>query len=197
MPSWLIDLFARYGYAVVFVGVLLESAGVPVPGETALLGGAAMAQFGRLSLVGVVVTAIAAAIIGDNTGFFVGRRGGRALVVRHGSKIGITALRLRQFDGFYERYGPQTVFIARFVTGLRVVGAVLAGGSGLRWRTFLLFEALGAVVWSTAVAAAGYSLAYSWDTLERWIGRGGVIALVIVALVGAFMFIRWRRDSRA
>jgi membrane protein DedA with SNARE-associated domain len=196
VPPWLIDLFARYGYAVVFVGVLLESAGVPVPGETALLGGAAMAQFGRLSLVGVVVTAIAAAIIGDNTGFFVGRRGGRALVVRHGSKIGITALRLRQFDGFYERYGPQTVFIARFVTGLRVVGAVLAGGSGLRWRTFVFFEALGAVVWSTAVAAAGYSLAYSWDTLERWIGRSGVIALVIVTLVGALMVFRWRRDSR-
>jgi membrane protein DedA with SNARE-associated domain len=197
VPPWLIDLFARYGYAVVFVGVLLESAGVPVPGETALLGGAAMAQFGRLSLVGVVVTAILAAIIGDNTGFFVGRRGGRALVVRHGSKIGITALRLRQFDRFYERYGPQTVFIARFVTGLRVVGAILAGGSGLRWRTFLVFEALGAVVWSTAVAAAGYSLAYSWDTLERWIGRSGLIVLVIVALVGAFMFTRWRRDSRA
>ena len=197
MPPWLIDLFTRYGYAVVFVGVLLESAGVPVPGETALLGGAAMAQFGRLSLGGVVVTAIAAAIIGDNTGFFVGRRGGRALVARHGSKIGITAARLRQFDGFYERYGPQTVFIARFVTGLRVVGAILAGGSGLRWRTFLLFEALGAVVWSTAVAAAGYSLAYSWDTLERWIGRSGVILLVIVAVVGALMFIRWRRDSRA
>jgi membrane protein DedA with SNARE-associated domain len=197
VPVWLIDLFTRYGYAVVFVGVLLESAGVPVPGETALLGGAAMAQFGRLSLGGVVVTAIAAAIIGDNTGFFVGRRGGRALVARHGAKIGITAARLRQFDGFYERYGPQTVFIARFVTGLRVVGAILAGGSTLRWRTFLFFEALGAVVWSTAVATAGYSLAYSWDTLERWIGRSGVIALVIVALVGAFMFFRWRRGSLA
>jgi membrane protein DedA with SNARE-associated domain len=196
VPPWLLDLFARYGYAVVFFGVLLESAGVPVPGETALLGGAAMAQFGRLSLFVVVVTAIAAAIIGDNTGFFVGRRGGRALVVRHGSKIGVTDARLRQFDGFYERYGPQTVFIARFVTGLRVVGAVLAGGSGLRWRTFLLFDALGALVWSTAVAAAGYSLAYSWDTLERWIGRSGVIAIVLVAFAGALMFIRWRRSSR-
>jgi membrane protein DedA with SNARE-associated domain len=195
VPPWLLDLFARYGYAVVFVGVLLENAGVPVPGETALLGGAAMAQFGRLSLLGVVVTAIAAAIIGDNVGFFVGRYGGRALVARHGPKIGITAARLRQFDGFFERYGPQTVFIARFVTGLRVVGAVLAGGSGLRWRTFLLYNALGALVWSTAVAAAGYSLAYSWDTLERWIGRSGVIALVIVFLIGAFAFVRWRRDS--
>ena len=196
VPPFLLDLFARYGYAVVFVGVLLESTGVPVPGETALLGGAAMAQFGRLSLIRVIVTAIAAAIIGDNTGFFVGRHGGRALVTRHGSKIGVTAARLRQFDGFYERYGPQTVFIARFVTGLRVVGAVLAGSSGLQWRTFVLFDALGALVWSTAVAAAGYSLAYSWDTLERWIGRSGVIALVIVALVGAFMIFRWRRESR-
>jgi membrane protein DedA with SNARE-associated domain len=196
VPPWLIDLFARYGYAVVFVGVLLESAGVPVPGETALLGGAAMAQFGRLSLIRVIATAVVAAIIGDNTGFFVGRHGGRALVTRHGSKIGVTAARLRQFDGFYERYGPQTVFIARFVTGLRVVGAVLAGSSGLQWRIFVLFDALGALVWSTAVAAAGYSLAYSWDTLERWIGRSGVIALVIVTLVGALMVFRWHRDSR-
>ena len=192
----MIDLFVRYGYAVVFVGVLLESAGVPVPGETALLGGAAMAQFGRLSLIRVIATAVVAAIIGDNTGFFVGRHGGRALVTRHGSKIGVTAARLRQFDGFYERYGLQTVFIARFVTGLRVVGAVLAGSSGLQWRIFVLFDALGALVWSTAVAAAGYSLAYSWDTLERWIGRSGVIALVIVTLVGALMVFRWRRDSR-
>ena len=196
MPQWLIDLFARYGYAVVFVGVMLENAGVPVPGETALLGGAALAQFGRLSLFRVIVIAIAAAIIGDNLGFFVGRAGGRALVARHGSKIGLNAARLRQFDGFFERYGPQTVFIARFVTGLRVVGAVLAGGSGMGWRPFLFYNALGAGVWSTAVAAAGYSLAYSWDTLERWVGASGVIALVLVALIGVFTFARWRRDSR-
>jgi membrane protein DedA with SNARE-associated domain len=196
VPPWLLDLFARYGYAVVFVGVLLENAGVPVPGETALLGGAAMAQFGRLSLSGVILTAIAAAIIGDSVGFLVGRYGGRAIVARHGWKIGVTRARLRQFDDFFEHYGPQTVFIARFVTGLRVVGAVLAGGSGLDWRTFLLYNALGALVWSTVVAAAGYSLAYSWDTLERWIGRSGVIALVVVAVVGTFMFIRWRRDAR-
>ena len=195
MPEWLIDLFARYGYAVVFAGVLLENAGVPVPGETALLGGAALAQFGRLSLPWVIATAIAAAIVGDNLGFVVGRQGGRALAERHGWKIGLTAARLQQFDRFFERYGPQTVFIARFVTGLRVFGAVLAGGSGIRWRTFLFYNALGAVVWSTAVALAGYLFAYSWDTLERWIGRTGVVALVVVALVGGFALIRWRRKS--
>ena len=195
MPEWLVDLFARYGYAVVFVGVLLENAGVPVPGETALLVGAALAQFGRLSLPWVIATAIAAAVIGDNLGFAVGRRGGRVLAERHGWKIGLTAARLQQFDRFFERYGPQTVFIARFVTGLRVFGAVLAGGSGIRWRTFLFYNAMGAVVWSTAVALAGYLFAYSWDTLERWIGRTGVMALVVVTLVGGFTLIRWRRRS--
>ena len=196
MPEWLIDLFARYGYAVVFVGVLLENAGVPVPGETALPGGAALAQFGRLSLPWVVATAVAAAIIGDNLGFVVGRHGGRVLAERHGWKIGLTVARLQQFDRFFEQYGPQTVFIARFVTGLRVFGAVLAGASGIRWRTFLFYNAVGAVVWSMAVALAGYLFAYSWDTLERWIGRTGVMVLVVVALVGGFTLIRWRRRSK-
>jgi membrane protein DedA with SNARE-associated domain len=197
VPAWLLDLFTRYGYAVVFLGVMLENAGVPVPGETALLGGAAMAQFGRLSLFRVILVAIAAGIIGPNIGFLVGRRGGRAFVERHGGKVGLTAARLDQFDRFFERYGPVTVFISRFVTGLRVVAAVLAGGSGLRWRTFFVYTAAGAVVWSIVIAAAGYSLAYSWDTLERWIGRGGVLALLIAVLLGVLAFIRRRPESPA
>jgi membrane protein DedA with SNARE-associated domain len=187
LPSWLIDLFARYGYAVVFAGVFLENAGLPVPGETALLAGAALAHFGRLSLWRVVVTAIAAAILGDNMGFFIGRRGGRWLLERYGGRLGITTARLTGFDRFFDRYGARTVFAARFITGLRVVGAVLAGASGLRWPTFLFYNATGAVVWCSAVAAAGYTLANSWDTLERWIGRTGVagLALVIVLLLVA------------
>ena len=192
MPEWLVDLFARYGYAVVFVGVLLENAGLPVPGETTLLAGAALAQFGRLSLTWVILTAIGAAILGDNIGFLIGRRGGRALAERHGWKVGLTAARLTQFDRFFERYGPPTVFIARFVTGLRVFCAVLAGASGLHWRTFLYYNALGAVVWSIAIAFAGYSLAYSWDTLERWIGRSGVFLLVLVAIGAGIAFVRSR-----
>jgi membrane protein DedA with SNARE-associated domain len=187
LPSWLIDLFARYGYAVVFAGVFLENTGLPVPGETALLAGAALANLGRLSLWRVVVTAIAAAILGDNLGFFIGRRGGRWLLERYGGRLGITTARLAGFDRFFERYGARTVFAARFITGLRVVGAVLAGASGLPWPTFLFYNATGAVVWCSAVAAAGYTLANSWDTLERWIGRTGVagLALVIVLLLVA------------
>jgi membrane protein DedA with SNARE-associated domain len=196
VPEWLLDLFTRYGYTVVFVGVLLENAGLPVPGETALLGGGAMAQFGRLSLTWVIATAMVAAVIGDNIGFMIGRQGGRGLAERHGWKIGLTAARLTRFDRFFQRYGPQTVFIARFVTGLRVFCAVLAGASGLSWPTFLLYNALGAVVWSFAIAFAGYSLAYSWDSLERWIGRSGVFLLALVALGAGIAFLRSRRLNR-
>jgi len=193
LPEWIIDLFARYGYAVVFGGVFLENMGLPVPGETALLAGAALAHSGRLSLARVVVTAIVAAILGDNLGFFIGRRGGRWLLVRYGGPLGITTARLADFDKFFDRYGAKTVFAARFITGLRVVGAVLAGASGLQWPTFLFYNATGAVVWCSAVAAAGYAAANSWDTLERWIGRTGVAALVL-ALILAFVAYRRSRS---
>ena len=195
MPEWLADLFARYGYAVVFVGVFLENTGLPVPGETALLAGAAMAHFGRLSLPWVVVTAVGGAVLGDNLGFFVGRRYGRALVERFGSRLDLTRARLRQFDRFFERHGGRTVFIARFVTGLRVFGALLAGASGLPWPTFIFYNAAGAIAWSTAIAIAGYSLAYSWETLERWIGRSGLIALAVVGAVLVISVVRARRKS--
>jgi len=197
LPDWIIELFARYGYSVVFLGVFLENTGLPVPGETMLLAGAAMAQYGWLSLGRVIVTAIAGAILGDNLGFFVGRRYGRGLVERLGGKIGLTPQRLAQFDVFFQKYGGRTVFIARFITGLRVFGAVLAGASGLRWPTFLVYNAAGAIVWSTAIACAGYSLAYSWDTLERWIGRSGLIALALVAAIGLIAFLRTRRTDES
>ena len=193
MPAWLLDLFARYGYAVVFFGVFLENAGLPVPGETTLLAGAALAKFGYLSLPVVIATAIGGATLGDNMGFFIGRWGGRALAERHGWRIGLTRRRLKEFDRFFERHGAKTVFIARFVTGLRVFGAVLAGGSGLRWRRFLFYNATGAVAWSTAVAAVGYALAYSWSTLERWVGRSGVAGLATILALGVLAL--WRRRA--
>lgn len=193
MPEWLVDLFAQYGYAVVFFGVFLENTGLPVPGETMLLAGAALAQFGRLSLGWVIATAIAGAILGDNLGFFIGRHGGRVLAERYGARFGLSDRRLAEFDRFFARYGARTVFVARFITGLRVVGAVLAGASGLGWPTFLFYNATGAIVWSIAVAAAGYLLAYSWDTLERLIGGLGLAALALFVLIVAVAVVRARR----
>ena len=96
-----------------------------------------------------VATAVAGATLGDNVGFYIGRRGGRALVDRFGPKVGLSRARLAQFDRFFDRHGAKTVFIARFVTGLRVFGAVLAGTSGLPWGRFLVYNAAGAVAWAT------------------------------------------------
>ena len=193
VPVWLTDLFARYGYFVIFFGVLLENAGVPVPGETTLLAGAALARFGHLSLPWVVVIATAGAVLGDNIGFLIGRRGGRVLIERYGLGFGLTAPRLEKFDAFFARHGAKTVFIARFVTGLRVVGAVLAGASTLPWSTFLIFNATGAVAWAATFGAVGYMLGYSWETIERWIGHLGLIFLIVIAVAGVVAFARSRR----
>jgi membrane protein DedA with SNARE-associated domain len=193
VPQWLLDLFARYGYGVVFAGVFLENTGLPVPGETTLLAGAALAHNGTLSLPLVIVTAIAGATLGGNLGFFIGRRGGRRLAETYGRRIGFTPERLGQFDAFFERHGGRTVFIARFITGLRVVGAVLAGSSGMRWPAFIMYNASGAVVWCTVVSLAGYALGHSWDLLERWIGRSSLIALAAVGGLFLIAFLRRRK----
>jgi membrane protein DedA with SNARE-associated domain len=196
VPPWLTDLFANYGYAVVFIGMFLENAGVPVPGETMLLAGAALSRYGSLKLSWVILAAIAGATLGDNLGFFIGRRGGRRVIERYGGPLGLTSARLAQFDHFFDRHGAKTVFVARFISGLRVFGAILAGASRLSWSRFLVFNALGAVVWAVTFGAVGYALGYSWHTLEQWIGRSGLVLLVLVGVIGALAVLRarWRRS---
>jgi undecaprenyl-diphosphatase len=195
VPVWLVDLFARYGYGVVFAGVLLENAGIPVPGETALLAGGALAHLGRLSFPAVVATAVTAAILGDNLGFTIGRLGGRAVAERYGPAVGLTQARLAAFDRFFLRHGPRTVFVARFVTGLRVFCAFLAGASGLPWPTFLFYNATGATVWSLVIATAGYFLSQSWNTLERLIGSLGAGAMFLFAALVVAGVLRARRKA--
>jgi membrane protein DedA with SNARE-associated domain len=151
----LLDI-GRYGYAALAAGVLLENAGVPVPGETMLLAAAALAARGRLSIVVVALVAATAAILGDNIGFAIGRAGGRPALERFGKWVFVTPERLDAVDHFFERRGPLAVVGARFVPALRVVGALGAGASRMRWPVFVLFNAIGAVAWATVVSAVGY-----------------------------------------
>ncbi len=194
MPAWLIDIFARYGYAAIFFGVGLENAGLPVPGETTVLAGGALSHAGHLSLPLVIVTALAGAILGDNAGFAIGRQGGRRLLERYGDRMGLTRAHIEGFDRYFERHGPKTVFVARFVTGLRVFCAILAGGSGMSWPTFLFYNASGAIVWSTTIAVVGYFLGHSWDALERLIGSAGLVGLVVVAVLVGVWILRLRHQ---
>ena len=195
MPQWLTDLFARYGYAAVFFGVLLENAGVPVPGETMVLAGGALAHYGHLSLVTVILVAIIAATLGDNTGFAIGRKGGRRLIERYGSRFGATPARLREFDRFFEKHGAKTVLVARFITGLRVFCAILAGGSGMPWPSFIIFNAAGAILWSTTIAVVGYFLGRSWETIERAIGGAGLAGLIAALALVTLWIVRSRRAT--
>lgn len=194
-----VNWVTEYGYYGLALGVFLESAGVPVPGETALVAAAIAAAHGWLSLPWVIGVAALAGMLGDNLGYGLGRKLGRPFAERHLARV-FTRSRLERVDRFFARYGPAAVALARFVTGLRVVAAFSAGMARLRWSLFLPFNLLGAVLWATSVGLVGYAAGLGWKGLAGWRGRAEEV-LVPVALLAVIMLIRWwvsrRRERRS
>jgi membrane protein DedA with SNARE-associated domain len=190
----IIDVPANVGYAAVFGLIAIETMGIPVPGETALIAGALLAQKGDIHIVPLVALAAAAAILGDNIGFAIGRKGGRRLFLKPGP---FHAQRLRVIElgePFFARHGPKAVFLGRWVSGLRIASAWLAGINNMRWRTFLPWNALGGVLWACSVGFGVYALGHVAEDLFTVVGpvAGGVaVVLLVVALV-----IRHRRAHR-
>ena len=197
MPDFLASLFAHYGYLVIFVGVLLENAGVPAPGHTVVLAGAFLAQQGTLSIWWVAGLAAVAAILGDNAGYWIGRKGGRALLGRHRRLFHFTEAREAWVRDFFERHGAKTVLVARFVPGLQTLGALFAGVSHMRWLRFFVWNVLGAIVWAAIYSALGYLFGASWAALHVWIGRAGLFALVAVIGVVLVVVLHRRRAKIA
>src|SRR5215212_563900 len=188
----ILSLIAQYGYLLVFFGVMLESVGIPLPGETILIASGVLAQQGHLDLGDAIVFGILGAVIGDQLGYWVGREGGRPFVLRWGRYVFISPERLGRAEAFFERQGGKAVFLARFFSGLRVFGALVAGISRMRWGTFLIYNALGGAVWATAVVLLGYFLGSSIGLVERWLGRVSIllIGLLIFAIV-LYLTYRW------
>jgi membrane protein DedA with SNARE-associated domain len=143
---------AQLGYPALFGLIFAESAGVPVPGETALLAAGVLAGTGHLTLPVVIAVAVAAAVLGDTLGYWLGRRGGRTVLLRHGPFKAARAQALERGERFFARHGPKTVFLGRFVPGVRVFAAVMAGASAMAWPRFALYNVAGAFVWATTVA---------------------------------------------
>ncbi len=198
MQETISGLVASYGYVVLFFLVGLESLGVPLPGETALVTAAAYAALGHLSIYAVIATAIAAAIIGDNGGYWIGRKGGIALVRRYGRFVGLNESHLERARTFFERHGPKTVFIGRFIALLRTWAAVLAGAARMPYGTFMLYNALGAVCWSVIVGTLGYGFGRNLPQLEHYIGQASLAGALLVALiVGLVLAGRWFQTNRA
>lgn len=196
--AWTAPLLAtlsKWGYAGLALALFLESAGVPVPGETALLAASFGAAHGILALPWIIVVALTATVLGDNLGFAVGRKLGRGWAERHGSRVLLTPSRLRRIDAFFDRFGPAAVALARFVPGVRVLGALAAGTSGMRWPVFLRYNILGAIAWVSIVSAAGFALGRGYAGAAVIMGRAGVVLLVVVpvALLAVWLLVRLRR----
>ena len=182
----------HYGYWAVGVALLLENAGVPLPGETILLLASFLAYSEHdLQLPWIMVVATIAATLGDNLGFALGYYGGRPLLARYQATFRIQDATLARGEGLFARYGAVTIFFARFVFGLRIIAGPLAGALRMQWRKFIVFNFLGAGLWVTVISGAGYLFGQHWERLEKDVKRFDVAVAIVVLLAAVFLW--WRR----
>jgi membrane protein DedA with SNARE-associated domain len=186
-----------YGLALL---VLIEGFGVPAPGETAIIVAAGYAGQGRLNIIVVGIVAFLAAVVGDSIGYWIGRAGGRRLVLRFGRYVWLTEARLDRAEQFMTRRGPIVVAAARFIEGLRQLNGVVAGVTRMPFLKFLICNAIGAALWVGVWSSAGYFAGNHLDAIEGAFHRYSNVALAaIVVLVAAYIWhhVRRRRAHRA
>ena len=190
----LIDIPENVGYAALAGFVAVEAAGVPVPGETALIASAVLASQGHLSIELVIAVAAVAAIVGDNFGYMLGARFGRRLLERPGRTQARRLVALKQGEQLFERHGPKAVFIGRWIALLRIWAAWLAGMASMRWRSFLLWNALGGICWALFFGLLGY---YGGEAAAELVARLGVgIAIALgAAAVATWVVVHRRRGG--
>jgi membrane protein DedA with SNARE-associated domain len=187
----------RYGYGAVGLLIFLESIGAPLPGETVLIAAAVYAGTGRLNPFVLAVVAVLAAVVGDNTGYAVGRVGGARAIARFGRLVLLTPDRFEKGRQVFRRHGPRIVFVARFVAVLRQVNGLLAGTAHLPWRVFAVVDALGSLLWVGCWTTVGYFAGNHIDTVWHAVTRAGwVAAVVAVVVVVAVSFVVTRRRRR-
>jgi len=184
----------HYGYWAVAGLLLLESAGLPLPGETILLLASFLAYSEHeLRFPWIILVGTLASTVGGEFGFALGRHGGRPLIERYREAFSISVETVARGDRLFERYGAATVFLARFLFGMRVLAALLAGALHMPWRKFFVWNFLGAAVWVTAICMAGYLFGGHWDRLAHDLRRFDVAVAVAVVVGGWWL---WRRSRK-
>jgi membrane protein DedA with SNARE-associated domain len=186
-------LVETFGYPLLFLAVAAESSGVPVPGETGLITAAVLASRGKLQIELVIAVAAAGAIVGDNIGYLIGRKGGRWLLERPGRFQRQRVQVLELGEPFFEKHGPKAVFFGRFLLGLRVWASWLAGATRMHWRSFVMWNALGGICWATGIGLIAYFLGSAASNAIEAFGIYGLVA-VLIAAGGAF--VAHRRHQR-
>jgi membrane protein DedA with SNARE-associated domain len=184
------------GYPLLVLLVMSETSGVPVPGETALITASLLASRGDLNITVVIVLAAAAAIVGDNIGYLIGRKGGRWALERPGRFHRERLRVIATGEPFFERHGPKAVFFGRFVLGLRVWASWLAGATHMRWRSFLLWNALGGICWAATVGLIAYFLGRSAGNALQTFGLFGLGAAALALITAFVLHRRHRRHTR-
>jgi membrane protein DedA with SNARE-associated domain len=195
VTHWIDHLVTAYGLPLLFVLIFVETAGIPLPGETALIAAGILASQGKLDIVWVVVVAATAAILGDNTGYWIAREWGRALIRRSHRLERLAERTLPRAERFFQRHGGKTIFIARFVAFLRFTAAWAAGLGRMHWLHFAAWNAAGGIVWAVAVGLVSYYAGRAAaDAINQYgLYAGGALAGVIVlAYVGLHL---WRRRA--
>jgi membrane protein DedA with SNARE-associated domain len=184
------------GYPVLFALIAIETMGIPVPGETALFTAGILAAGGHLSIEVVIAIAAAAAILGDNVGFMIGRKLGRRVLLADGPLQHHRRRVVEVGEPFFERHGPKAVFLGRWVAGLRITSAWLAGVNRMAWPTFLFWNALGGIAWAISIALLAYFLGRGAERIVHTLGLGAAIAVVAAVLI-AWIVVHRRRAAAA
>ena len=188
--------FAAYGYWTLVVALLLENAGIPLPGETVLLFASFLAYSQReLNLGLIILFGTIACTLGDNLGYFIGHRGGRPLLDRYQRFFRIRPQTMERGERLFERHGAKTVFVARFIFGMRIITGPLAGVLRMPWKEFVLFNFLGAVCWVTVISSVGYLFGRHWQQLLRVMRDANIVVFVVFAAVVLLLWWRHRRES--
>jgi membrane protein DedA with SNARE-associated domain/membrane-associated phospholipid phosphatase len=191
-------LLETYGYLAVLLLVGLESLGIPLPGETALLTASAYAAGGHLSIAGVIAAAAVGAVLGDAGAYWIGRTGGLALVRRYGRLFRVDDAKLEGAQKFFRRHGGKTVFFGRFVSLLRMLAALLAGVTRMPYGRFSLYNATGGICWALLFGGLGYEFGRQLPQLEHAVGQAGVLVVLLAALVVALILAgRWVANNAA
>ena len=189
----LAPLLDHWGYLAVGLLLFLEDFGVPSPGETVLIAASVYAGAGRLNIVAVGVIGFAAAVLGDNVGYAIGRFGGRTLVLRFGRYVLLTPERLDRAESFFSRHGGKIVTVARFIEGLRQANGIIAGITRMPWPRFVAFNALGAALWVGTWTAVGYLAGNHIQAIYTQANRYALYLLAAAALAIVALILRHRR----
>jgi len=190
-------LLQSYTYPVLVALVLLESIGIPLPGEIALVTAAAYASLGHISIYIVIILAAVAAIVGGILGYWIGIKGGLPLIVRYGGYVGVRRSHIERTHAFFERNGAKTILFGRFIAILRTWAAVVAGAASMSFTKFVTYTSIGSVVWAILFGFLGFTFGRDLPLLEKYISRASLGVLILGAVGVAVFVIIQRRRSKA